>query len=67
VPRIAAPMLLISTERHEEYDFNVTYARLARGRAEHWNIADVQHTHGLRDHPRAYERRVVGFLDRALR
>ena len=67
VPRIAAPMLLISTERHEEYDFNVTYARLARGRAEHWNIADVRHTHGLRDHPRAYERRVVGFLDRALR
>jgi dienelactone hydrolase len=67
VPQIAAPMLLISTERHEEYDFNVKYARLARGRAEHWNIADVQHTHGLRDHPRAYERRVVGFLDRALR
>ena len=28
---------------------------------------DTQHTHGLRDHPRAYERRVVGFLDRALR
>ena len=45
-------MLLISTERHEEYDFNLKYARLARGRAEHWNIADVQHTHGLRDHPR---------------
>jgi len=67
VPRIAAPMLLISTERHEEYDFNVKYARLARARAEHWNIADVKHTHGLRDRPRAYERRVVGFLDRTLR
>ena len=66
VPRITAPMLLISTERHEEYDFNVKYARLARGRAEHWNIADVQHTHGLRDHPRAYEQQVAGFLDRAL-
>jgi hypothetical protein len=60
-------MLLISGERHEEYDFNVTYARLARGRAEHWNLPDTKHTHGLRDHPRAYERRVTAFLDAALR
>lgn len=67
VPRITAPLLLISAERHEEYDFNVLYARLARVRAEHWNVADTQHTHALRDHPRAYERRVVGFLDAALR
>ena len=28
VPRIAAPMLLISTERHRSTDFNVKYARL---------------------------------------
>ena len=67
VPKIRAPMLLISGERHEEYDFNVTYARLARGRAEHWNLPDTQHTHGLRDHPREYERRVAAFFDAALR
>jgi pimeloyl-ACP methyl ester carboxylesterase len=66
VPRIKAPTLLISGERHEEYDFNELYARLAHGRAEHWNLPDTQHTHGLRDHPRAYERRVAGFFDRAL-
>ncbi len=67
VPKIRAPMLLISGERHEEYDFNVTYARLARGRAEHWNLPDTPHTHGLRDHPREYERRVAAFFDAALR
>jgi uncharacterized protein len=66
VPRIAAPLLLISAERHEEYEFNVRYDRLAHGRAEHWNIPDTRHTRGLRDHPQAYERRVVGFLDAAL-
>jgi uncharacterized protein len=66
VTEIEAPALLISADRHEEYDFNVLYARLARGRATHWNLADTQHTRGLRDHPRAYERRVAGFFDRAL-
>ena len=35
-------------------------------RAAHWNLADTAHTHGLRDHPRAYEQRVAGFFDRAL-
>ena len=59
-------MLMISADRREEYDFNVLYARLARGPAAHWNLADTQHTHGLRDHPRAYERRVAGFFDNAL-
>jgi uncharacterized protein len=67
VPRIRAPLLLISADRHEERDFNVKYERLSRGHARHWNLPDTLHTHGLRDHPREYERRVVGFLDGALR
>jgi len=67
VPRITAPLLLISADRHEERDFNVKYERLARGPAEHWNLPDTLHTHGLRDHPREYERRVAGFFDGALR
>jgi hypothetical protein len=67
VPRITAPLLLISSDRHEERDFNVEYERLARGAAEHWNLPDTGHTHGLRDHPREYERRVAGFFDAALR
>jgi uncharacterized protein len=67
VPRIEAPLLLISADRHEERDFNVKYERLARPAAQHWNLPDVGHTHGLRDRPREYERRVAGFFDRALR
>ena len=31
-----------------------------------WKIADAGHTGGLDAHPVAYERRVVGFFDRAL-
>jgi uncharacterized protein len=67
VPRIKAPLLLISADRHEERDFNVKYARLARGPVTHWSLPDTGHTHGLREHPREYERRVAGFFDRALR
>ena len=31
-----------------------------------WELPDTGHTAGLRTHPAAYERRTVGFLDRAL-
>ena len=31
-----------------------------------WTLPDTGHTAGLRTHPAAYERRTVGFLDRAL-
>jgi hypothetical protein len=32
-----------------------------------WKIEDAPHTGGLDTHPADYERRVVGFFDRALR
>ena len=31
-----------------------------------WELPDTGHTAGLRKHPAEYERRVTGFLDRAL-
>jgi pimeloyl-ACP methyl ester carboxylesterase len=41
--------------------------RDAGGRTvELWELPDTGHTAGLRTHPAAYERRTVGFLDRAL-
>jgi pimeloyl-ACP methyl ester carboxylesterase len=41
--------------------------RDAGGRTvELWELPDTGHTAGLRKHPAAYERRTVGFLDRAL-
>jgi dienelactone hydrolase len=67
VPRITAPLLLISADRHEERDFNVLYAKAARAPVTHWNLPGAHHTRGIREAPRDYERRVVGFLDDALR
>ena len=44
------------------------YDRAAGRRApvEHWNLPRASHTRAIRQAPAAYERRVVGFLDRAL-
>ena len=67
VGRIAAPTLLVSAGTAEERDFNVLYERAAGGRVEHWNLPDTHHTRAIREHPVDYERRVVGFLDEALR
>jgi dienelactone hydrolase len=45
-------------------------SRLYRGAGgpavELWELRDTGHTAGLRTHPAAYERRTVGFLDRAI-
>ena len=37
-----------------------------RAPSQLWELPDTGHTAGLRKHPAAYERRTVGFLDRAL-
>ena len=66
VARSDTPLLLISGERGPEYEFNVEYAAAAGGPAEHWNMPDVSHTHGLRARPAEYERRVLAFLGRVL-
>ena len=45
---------------------NPEYYDAVRGPKQIWKI-QTSHTHGLSSHPREYERRVVGFLDRRLR
>jgi len=69
VRRLRHPTLLISSGRDEEREFNVLYDRAAGAGApvEHWNLPHARHTRGIRQAPAAYERRVVGFLDAALR
>ena len=67
MPEIRAPTMPISAGTDVERDFNVLYERVARGRVEHWNVPDAHHTRAIREHAREYERRVVGFLDEALR
>jgi alpha-beta hydrolase superfamily lysophospholipase len=66
--RMRTPTLLVSAGRAEERDFNVLYDRAARPgtRVEHWNLPHADHTRAIRQAPAAYERRVVGFLDKTL-
>jgi hypothetical protein len=67
IARVKPPTLLISAGTAEERDFNVLYEKAARGRVEHWNLPDAHHTAAIREERAQYERRVVGFLDDALR
>jgi len=63
--RIASrPVLLISAGRGTEAHVNEAMHR--RG-GELWNLPDASHASALRTDPAGYERRVIGFLDRALR
>jgi dienelactone hydrolase len=47
-------------------ELNETFYAAAGRPKTLWRIADAAHTGGLETHPRVYERRVVGFFDRAL-
>jgi hypothetical protein len=66
IKRITRPLLLVSTGRHEERDFNLEYDREARRPVEHWNLPEAGHTSAIRDAAPEYERRVTAFFDRAL-
>ena len=68
VPRIAPrPALLIWAPNGGNMEtMTPRYAELIGPSASVWRIPDAQHMRGLQAHPREYERRVVGFFDRAL-
>jgi hypothetical protein len=66
IARVAAPTLLISAGTADERNFNVLYDEAARGPVEHWNLPDAEHTHAIRSHAAAYERRVAAFFAAAL-
>jgi acetyl esterase/lipase len=69
VAKIApTPLLLVSTggSLPVELDMNRIYAEAAREPVELWELPDVDHTAALQERPQEYERRVVGFFDRAL-
>ncbi len=63
------PLLLIATGRDvlSELGFNRIYAEAAREPVELWELPAVNHTAAVHERPRAYEQRVIGFLDQALR
>ena len=61
------PLLLIASgNAQRESDVNRLYAEAAREPVDFWDIPDGTHTAAVRERPAEYERRVVGFFDRAL-
>jgi dienelactone hydrolase len=66
--RVEQPMLLIAAPNsgHGE-ELNRGYARAAGRSATLWEIPEAGHMGGQAARPAEYERRVVGFFDRALR
>lgn len=67
VPEISPrPILLIHAGIDTEV-LNPIYHRAAQEPKELWEIPEASHTGGLTARPAEYERRVVGFFDRALR
>ncbi len=68
IERIAPrPLLLISAGRGTEARANEEYKRRGGSTTELWNLPDASHAAALRTDPAGYERRVIEFLDRALR
>jgi hypothetical protein len=67
IPQIAPrpAMFIWAPDGDNTETMNPTFHRLAGPHAEIWAI-DAPHIEGITTHPEAYERRVVGFLDRAL-
>ena len=63
------PLLLIATGRDvpTEPGFNRIYAEAAREPIELSELPSVNHTDAVHERSRAYEQRVIGFLDQALR
>jgi dienelactone hydrolase len=61
------PILLVYAGKGQGgEDLNPTYFEAAREPKELWEIPEAGHTGGLDARPQEYERRVVGFFDRAL-
>ena len=68
IERIAPrPLLLLSAGRSTEARANEEYKRRGGPTTELWNLPEASHAAALRTDPTGYERRVIGFLDRALR
>jgi uncharacterized protein len=66
VRRMRTPTLLVSTGTDVERDFGELYDRAGSDSVEVWQLPHADHTRAIRQAPAAYERRVVGFLDREL-
>jgi hypothetical protein len=67
IDRIAPrPLLLLSAGRGPEARANEEYKRRGGRTTRLWNLPEASHAAALRTDPAGYDRRVIGFLDRAL-
>ncbi|TML61857.1 MAG: hypothetical protein E6G18_02180 [Actinobacteria bacterium] len=69
VGRIAPRPVLFIYGEHDQPNVRAltpSYYRAAGGPKSLWRIPGASHTGGIDTHPREYERRVIGFFDRAL-
>jgi pimeloyl-ACP methyl ester carboxylesterase len=68
MPRIAprSVLLVAGGGFPDEIPASRLYRDAGGATVQLWELPDTGHTAGLRTHPAAYERRTVGFLDRAL-
>jgi uncharacterized protein len=68
MPAIAPrPVLLVASKRMPEEPLVSRMLQRSGGESVHvWEVPGAAHTGGLRKHPDEYERRTIGFLDRAL-
>jgi fermentation-respiration switch protein FrsA (DUF1100 family) len=58
--------LIYTTHGVDTEDLNPVYFAAAHQPKAIWVIPEAEHTGGIDARPREYERRVVGFFDRAL-
>ena len=67
-PKISAPVLFVYGEQGQpaEQPANEGFYKAARGEKEIWEVPGSGHMKGIEAQPQEYERRVVGFFDRAL-
>ena len=67
-PRIEEPLFLIwAPNGGNKETMNPKYFKLANGPKQIWAMPTARHVGGIYEQPDEYERRVVGFFDRALR
>jgi len=66
-PKITQPLFVIWAPNGGNIEhMSREYHKLAGGPKQIWEMPTAEHVGGIRDQPREYERRVVGFFDRTL-
>jgi uncharacterized protein len=67
IPEVApTPLFLISSREAKNEELAPLYEEIAPPGTESWSVPGDHHIGGIEVAPQAYERRVIGFLERSL-